>query len=175
MILRFQFFLGKHTPAHRRFFQLVWMTFAAGRRQEQKASPRGASIQPAASLRQGGSCLLANVLLAGLLAGCGGPPTDARTPREAQATEEPQRDLGQTDQERAILAQVGELPAGKSLVIDSTRVKAGTIYTAASGHRCRSVSIKNAERTRKRLACHEDDSWFFVPNVMGDAHTTFTP
>ena len=67
------------------------------------------------------------------------------------------------DTERETLARLSDLPAGDSVTIAGEQVTAGEPYHAASGRRCREVSLGGAAR----LACEQEQGWVFVPDVFG--------
>ena len=101
--------------------------------------------------------------------GCGGsqpPPDDPAVidSRDTGGTVEPA-----SEAERQLLAQLGELPAGRPQRIGPLRAVADAPYYAASGRICRSVTVTQDGAKQKgetRLACSEGKDWFFVPSVF---------
>jgi len=97
-----------------------------------------------------------------LVTGCG-RKRDLRTPEDATATESGGRVEPASESERSILRALDQLPSGKMQTVGRERVTAGAPYFAASGVRCREVSWDKEHR----LACREEEGWYFVPNVFG--------
>lgn len=105
--------------------------------------------------------------LAVLLVSCAGRPSvTARDAAEANDTGAAIR--GQTDDERALLAQLPRLPTGKPQRVQGLSVVADEPYEAASGRRCRPLHVQaaGAAHGAPRLACSDGTSWFFVPDVF---------
>jgi len=69
------------------------------------------------------------------------------------------------DVERAVLAQIDKLPADRASTVAGHNVTAGAAYTAASGRRCRAVTLQGAA-TKSMLACKFDNRWAYVPDVV---------
>lgn len=72
------------------------------------------------------------------------------------------------DVERAVLAQIDKLPAGQASTVAGRNVTAGAMYTAASGRRCRTVTLQPSAATaaKSMLACKFDNRWAYVPDVV---------
>lgn len=108
------------------------------------------------------------VLLGGwLLWGCGAPE-DARTPLDAAATENGGRHALQSDTERALVERAAVLPVGVKEKIGTHTVSASEPYRAASGFTCRRLFLEGPSELEIRLACGDDEGWFFVPDVYRD-------
>ncbi|WP_428265145.1 hypothetical protein [Haliangium sp.] len=78
--------------------------------------------------------------------------------------------------EREILLELPSLAPGQQASIAGRVVVAEAPYPAASARTCREVHISSdaGGPERARLACREDDAWFFVPEVFqpqGDHET----
>ncbi len=99
-----------------------------------------------------------------LFSGCG-RPSDARHPEDAVATESGGRHEPESREERAILDRVADLPAGVHAKVGEKTLTASRPYHAASGYHCRTVTIQGGESEQRRLACGDDEGWFFVPDV----------
>jgi len=105
------------------------------------------------------------VLLTVVLLSACGKKQDARSPKDATATENAGRVEPTTESERAILHNLDDLPSGTARSIGGERVTALAPYVSASGLRCRRVAWAKQER----LACREPEGWYFVPDVFGTA------
>jgi hypothetical protein len=101
-----------------------------------------------------------------LLSACGKAPQDARTPEDAEATEDGTAAVGTTAGERAVLGKVESLPTGVPTKVGSVTVTAEEAYAAASGRHCRQLRLDEGGKTRNRLACQQEDAWFFAADVM---------
>lgn len=99
-----------------------------------------------------------------LTSGCN-RPTDARHPEDAVATESGGRHEPASPEERAILERVADLPVNVREKVGDRTLTASRTYHAASGYSCRTVTIEDAQEQVHRLACGDDDGWFFVPDV----------
>ena len=100
---------------------------------------------------------------------CGGAQLPPDDPAVLDANDRGSTVAPTSDAERQLLAQLGELPAGKQHRIGSLTVVAQKPYNAASGRTCRSVNVTNATNKNQsgpRLACTDGAEWFFVPNVF---------
>ena len=113
---------------------------------------------------------LSGVLLVVVAAvACGGAQPPPNDPAVLDANDRGSTVAPTSDAERQLLAQLGDLPAGKKQQIGSLTVVANKPYHAASGRTCRSVDVTSATSkgaTGARLACTEGGEWFFVPNVF---------
>lgn len=71
--------------------------------------------------------------------------------------------------EQAVLASVDAFRTGKPKEVGDLVVVADAPYFAASGRTCRTLLIKRkgARDGRPRLACQDEDAWFFAPSVTG--------
>ena len=118
-----------------------------------------------------GGCLRSCVIFAVFVltvAGCSAPPKPAPDPGY-QALVEPNTRVPENDLERSILGRLDELAADAEITIGGSVVLAGRAYAAASGRRCRMVTIRDNAPTagdNHRLACIIAGSWAFVPEVL---------
>ncbi len=111
-----------------------------------------------------GAALL--LLLAPLLAfGCSGqqtPPahsTELWRPSVAEPTDDLEREV------LRLMPSVAD--GGGAITVLGTQVAVGRSYPAASGRRCRTVTISAMEaETRSRLVCLWGDEWRFAPEVF---------
>ncbi len=80
-------------------------------------------------------------------------------------TMSPSIELATTEAETQALLRAGELPANQPIDLGGQAVLAGPVYAAASGRRCREITIGASHR----LACQDlvSDSWVFVPDPFG--------
>jgi hypothetical protein len=108
------------------------------------------------------------ILLATLAVACGG----GHRSRAQDVTDA--NDTGRvipagTPTERAILAQLGQLPPGSRRALGDGSVVAEPAYHAASGRLCRALQMTEPgqRKVRQRLACSDGRQWFFVPDVLG--------
>lgn len=65
--------------------------------------------------------------------------------------------------EAAVLQELPSL-APESVPMRAGQAQAGAVYLAASGRTCRSLTLAGAAK----VACRDDERWFFVPNPMAD-------
>lgn len=70
--------------------------------------------------------------------------------------------------ERSVLSQLDTMEADAPVQIDGKSVVAGASYHAASGRKCRRISIDSAQVD---LACQMPDGWYFVPPVFVPGHS----
>ncbi|RLJ20557.1 hypothetical protein DJ030_06460 [bacterium endosymbiont of Escarpia laminata] len=71
--------------------------------------------------------------------------------------------------ESAILSEITTLNPGERGAVGSVMFVAGELYTAASGRRCRPVTITGNPSpgvTRGRVACNDGHNWFFSGDVF---------
>lgn len=71
--------------------------------------------------------------------------------------------------ELAILSEVPVMSAGEDGVVNNIRFTVGETYTAASGRRCKPVTITGlltANSTSGRVVCESDPNWFFSKDVF---------
>jgi hypothetical protein len=107
------------------------------------------------------------LLSATLLWGCKAPE-DARTPLDAAATESGGRHTPQSESERAILEKAATLPVGVKEKVGDQTLSASESYRAASGFTCRRLLLESPNDQEIRLACGDEQGWFFVPDVYRD-------
>jgi hypothetical protein len=108
------------------------------------------------------------LLSATLLWGCKAPE-DARTPLDAAATESGGRHTPQSESERAILEKAATLPVGVKEKVGDQTLSASESYRAASGFTCRRLFLESPGSDQEvRLACGDEQGWFFVPDVYRD-------
>ncbi len=96
------------------------------------------------------------------LSACG-TPHDARHAVDASLTENPGRLEPNSEAENQVLAKLDQLPSGKPQKVGSEVVSAEPPYLAASGLECRNLQLGG----RARLACKDEQGWYFVPDVQG--------
>ncbi|HWN71482.1 MAG TPA: DVU3141 family protein [Haliangium sp.] len=102
-------------------------------------------------------------LSAALAVGCAGP----RQGPEHAAVSPPSAVAPGDELERELLRRLPELPAEQPVAIHDATVIARAPYFAASGRTCRALTIEaSGSPSRARLACREDGSWFFVPQIF---------
>lgn len=65
--------------------------------------------------------------------------------------------------ERSVLSQLDTMAPDAPMQIEGKRVIAAASYHAASGRKCRRISVDNAPVD---LACQMPDGWHFVPPVF---------
>lgn len=102
------------------------------------------------------------------MAACSTPP-DVRTPVDAAATDSAGRYPPSTKEERAFLAHVATLPSNQPARVEGFEVVASPPYDAASGYRCRRLMLARGGEQSVRLACGDEQGWFFAPDVTGGA------
>jgi len=109
------------------------------------------------------------VLLLGTLAGCASAPPSEVEIAYAQAMSATV-ELATTRTEELALERAESLPPGEPAELDGGTVVAGPMYVAASGRRCRELTID----AQQRLACEDLDAevWVFVPNVFAAGPAT---
>jgi hypothetical protein len=101
------------------------------------------------------------------LAGCSQPP-DARSTADADAIEMRDRSRPQTEEEIQLLQQIATLSEGASSQLGKVTVSVESSYLAASGATCKQTAIVGSkESDGQRLACHDEQGWFFAPDVQG--------
>jgi hypothetical protein len=106
------------------------------------------------------------VVLASLgLVGCG--PSTSQSDAVYARSIEPGSVAPRDEAERAVLAQLSQIPADKEQTIHGRKVVAGQEYAAASGRICRKVQISGKSGVSSRLACMDRGAWVFVPDVFG--------
>ncbi|HSC87639.1 MAG TPA: hypothetical protein VLC09_10230 [Polyangiaceae bacterium] len=105
---------------------------------------------------------LAALLALGAVA-CGSPQ-DARHPDDAVATEVPGRLEPTSAAERQVLTSLDQWKPDTAQKVGADTVVAERPYLAASGQQCRNVRFSQASR----LACRDDQGWYFVPDVFGN-------
>lgn len=69
----------------------------------------------------------------------------------------------------ALLLELGSLKAGEKRNHGDMTIEAGAIYVAASGSRCRTVTMTVSDKATsmsKRLACVDGQDWFFSKDVF---------
>jgi hypothetical protein len=73
-----------------------------------------------------------------------------------------------TAAERQVLEALDTLPAGTARRFGNSVVVAEAPYFAASGRRCRGLTITPAggRPGARRLACRQDGRWLYVPMVL---------
>ncbi len=100
--------------------------------------------------------------------GCSKPPSIAAQDA-ADANDTGGALAAKSDNERALLREVGSLPTDKPRQIGEAAVVAGAPYTAASGRTCRALHLteKGSTKSEGRLVCNNGKVWFFVPDVFG--------
>ena len=103
-------------------------------------------------------------LLALTLLGCG-EKHEARTPQDAHATENPGRHEAANEHEKQVLASLDTLKPGEVKTVGKDSATADESYASASGQRCRHVTFSAGTK----LACRDDQGWYFVPDVFGVA------
>lgn len=108
-------------------------------------------------------------LTAALAVGCG-----ASSAHSGATTPPPAARAGtveaQDPEARAVLGRLDEIPEGTpEFLHGGGQVLAGAAYLAASGRRCRGVSLRTDGRERALLACRDANHWFFVPDVAPTA------
>ncbi len=113
--------------------------------------------------------LFALPLLLWIVGACSSRDRDARSPEEVAVTEKPGRLEPATPTERQLLERLDSLATGELLSLEGTTVTADAIYTSASGSKCRRVSFVSDQKQQPRLACRDEQGWFFVPDVFGGA------
>ena len=108
------------------------------------------------------------ILLTALASACGGG-NRSRAEDVTDANDTGRVVPAGTPTEKAILAQLGQLPPGSRRSLGGGSVMAEPAYHAASGRICRAVHISEAgqPKVRQRLACSDGRVWFFVPDVLG--------
>lgn len=107
------------------------------------------------------------LISAAFLWGCQAPE-DARTPLDAAATESGGRHAPQSETERALLEHAAMLPAGVRERVGAQTISASEPYKAASGFTCRRLFLEAGGQQETKLACGDDEGWFFVPDVYRD-------
>jgi hypothetical protein len=86
-----------------------------------------------------------------------------RTPRDRAGVRAPEETW-----EAQLLAELDSLPEGSTRQVNGKLVTVGESYEAASRRRCRPLYVAAAETpTEGRLACHDGQGWFYVPQVFG--------
>ncbi len=107
------------------------------------------------------------MVLGGLSVACSSRVRDARTPADAAMTEGQGRRLPMTKEEEVLLGKVAELPTNGSTMVGGLEVVAFPPYDSASGYRCRRVMLNRSGEQDVRLACGDEEGWFFAPDVTG--------
>ncbi|MBX3248170.1 MAG: hypothetical protein KF901_13405 [Myxococcales bacterium] len=103
---------------------------------------------------------LRSLALVPLFVACGGRSTPSEDEIYYAAALRPGVEVATTEGERALLAQIGQIPEGH-FEAAGERFELGPAYHSASGRFCRRVLTPR----RERLACvGEGDVWTFVPN-----------
>lgn len=114
--------------------------------------------------RSGSLCGLSVLCLLATSVGCG-----------AAQSEQPGVDApgggvvpAKTSVERRVLELLDTLPSGAAQQVEDSTVQATAPYFAASGRRCRQLTITSAGRPpdAPRLACQEGSRWHYVPTVV---------
>ncbi len=100
------------------------------------------------------------------LGACSAPP-DVRTPVDAAATDSAGRYPPSSEEERVFLAQVATLPSNQATRVGGFEVVPSPPYDAASGYRCRRLLLARGGEQAVRLACGDEQGWFFAPDVTG--------
>ncbi len=103
-------------------------------------------------------------LIAVQLVGCK-KPEDARNPGDAAAMESGGRHVPHSEEERLLLQRAAALPTGVKEKVGAHTVSASSRYHAASGFTCRKLFVETKGRQQMRLACGDEEGWFFVPDV----------
>lgn len=121
----------------------------------------------ASSLPQASHSLVVCVIGSSLaLAACG--PAMQKPSEQAlrDAQDTGTRTAGANNLEKAVLVELPSLPPESPRTIQGQPVVAGAAYFAASGRQCRQVTLGSSTGSSRRLACADEDGWFFVPDVF---------
>lgn len=100
-----------------------------------------------------------------LLLACGGPPPPTEADLAYAAALRPGTELATTPGEEQALARAATLPDDEAVTLGSQSFVAGPLYVAASGRRCRQLTVDGA---RERLVCEDLSAggWVFVPDIF---------
>ncbi len=115
------------------------------------------------------SLILLALALTGVGSACSSTEPEARSPEDVVATEHPGRLEPTSPGEEQLLARLDTLKPEEALTVDGSQVTAEASYWSASGNECRRASFVSSTERRERLACRDEQGWFFVPDVFGGA------
>ena len=99
-----------------------------------------------------------------LASSCAGPQAAVEPAPDLASLVGPGTRQPQSELERALLPKLGEQPEGGTVAVAGRSVQLGPVYAAASGRRCRLVSVADADNAA--AACQVDGAWAFVPRVV---------
>ncbi len=103
-------------------------------------------------------------LLTGCVATMSSTPAQQRAASESAASSSTHSTNNPV--EAAILSQISSMKTGEEGTVGDVTFIAGEAYTAASGRRCRPVTITDGRIRRGQLVCENGRGWFFSKRVF---------
>lgn len=104
-----------------------------------------------------------------MLAGCAGQTAVVKPQQPGVVVSEKAKTIATPAAEKELLSKIASMKSGDTRFVGDMKVMAGDIYIAASGTRCRQVTISPSTGMKNdalRLACENGTSWFFPENVF---------
>ena len=100
------------------------------------------------------------------LAGCASLPNGTADNRPTNTPEPTHPPSVQDPTEARILAAIPNMKPGAIAALGELTYVTGRTYTAASGRKCRPVTLTRGMSERTRIACANGQQWFFSPEVF---------